>query len=217
MIKDIVINASARDGVGKGYARRLRAGGMIPAAVYGEGKDVAAIAVNAKEIANILRSDSGHNTIFKLALPNSSGEPDTVIIKDFQVDPIRGRLMHADLMRLSLTEKTRVRVSIELGGESIGVKRDGGILEFELREVEIECLPGDIPEHLTVDISGLELGDHVTVANLIYDSEKVEVLTDEHQVIAGIIAPRLVETPVAVEGEVAASEPEVIKKGKTEE
>jgi large subunit ribosomal protein L25 len=216
MIKDITINASARDGVGKGYARRLRAEGKIPASIYGEGKESAAIAVNAKEIANILRSDTGHNTIFKLALPNG-GEADTVIIKDYQVDPIKGRLMHADLMRLSLTEKTRVRVSVELKGESIGVKRDGGILEFELREVEIECLPTDIPEHLTVDVSALELGDHVTVANLMYDSEKVTVLTDEHQVIAGVFAPRLAEAPAAVEGEAAASEPEVIKKGKTEE
>lgn len=216
MIKDITINASAREGSGKGFARRLRAQGMIPASVYGEGKDAAAVAVNAKEIANILRSDTGHNTIFKLALPNGGGEPDTVIIKDFQVDPIKGRLLHADLMRLSLTEATRVKVSIEIVGEAIGVKRDGGILEFELREVEIECLPTDIPEHLTVDASGLEIGDHITVANLIYDSEKIKVVTDEHQVIAGVLAPRLADVE-ETETEGGASEPEVIKKGKAEE
>lgn len=218
MIKDITVNASARDGVGKGYARRLRAEGLIPAAVYGEGKDAVTVAVNAKEIANILRSDTGHNTIFKLALPNGGSEPATVIIKDFQIDPVRGRLMHADLMRLSLTETTRVRVSIELAGEPVGVKRDGGILEFELREVEVECLPTDIPEDLKVDVSGLEIGDHVTVANLIYDGDKIKVLTDEHHVIAGVLAPRLAETPATtIEGEAAGSEPEVIKKGKTEE
>lgn len=218
MIKDIVVNATARDGVGKGFARRLRAAGMIPAAVYGGEDGAVAVAVNAREIANILRSDTGRNTIFKLALASGKGEPATVIIKDFQIDPVRGRLLHADLVRLSLTEVTRVKVPVELVGESIGVKRDGGILEFELREIEVECLPTDIPESLKVDVSGLELGDHITVANLIYDSEKVKVLTDEHHVIAGVLAPRLAETPAApIEGEAAASEPELIKKGKTEE
>jgi len=218
MIKDITVNASARDGVGKGYSRRLRAAGLIPAAVYGEGKDAVTVAVNAKEIANILRSDTGHNTIFKLALPNGGDEAATVIIKDFQIDPVKGRLMHADLMRLSLTETTRVKVSIELEGESVGVKRDGGILEFELREVEVECLPTDIPESLKVDVSGLEIGDHITVANLIYDGDKIKVLTDEHQVIAGVLASRLGDVPAGTpEGEAGAGEPEVIKKGKSEE
>ena len=107
MIKDITINASTREGVGKGPTRRLRAQGMIPAAVYGEGGDALAIAVNAKEIATILRSGSGHNTIFKLALPHSDGEPANVIIKDYQVDPVKGRLLHADLLRLSMTTMPR--------------------------------------------------------------------------------------------------------------
>jgi large subunit ribosomal protein L25 len=220
MIKDITINASARSGSGKSDARRLRAQGMIPAAVYGEGKDAAAVAINAKEIANILRSDTGHNTIFKLALPNGGGEPDTVIIKDWQVDPVKGRLLHADLLRLSMTEVTRVNVAIEVIGEPIGVRLEGGILDLQMREVEVECLPGDIPEHLQVDVSNLQIGDHVTVADLVYDREKIKVLEDEHQVIAGVLAPRLAEeaAPAAVEAEAAATgEPEVIKKGKTEE
>ncbi len=218
MIKDLTINANPRDGIGKGYARRLRANGMIPAAVYGEGKEPVAVAINAKEIAGILRSDSGHNTIFKLALPNGEGEPATVIIKDWQVDPVRGRLLHADLMRLSLTETTRVSVSIETVGEPVGVKLEGGILEIELREVEVECLPGDIPEHIRVDVSNLNVGQHATVMDLIYDREKIKVLTDEHHLVAGVIAPRLAEAPPAAEiAETAAGEPEVIKKGKTEE
>jgi large subunit ribosomal protein L25 len=223
MIKDITINASAREGVGKGPTRRLRAQGMIPAAVYGEGGDAVAVAVNAKEIATILRSDTGHNTIFKLALPNGIGEPANVIIKDYQVDPVKGRLLHADLMRLSMTTLTRVNVSIETFGEPPGVKSEGGILEQQLREVEVECLPGDIPEHLRVDVSNLQIGDHVMVSDLIYDRDKVKVLADEHQIVGGVIAPRMVEevAPVAVvpEGEAAgtAAEPEVIKKGKTEE
>jgi len=223
MIKDITINASARDGLGKGPTRRLRARGMIPAAVYGEGRDAVAVAVSAKEIATILRSDTGHNTIFKLALPQTDGEPDNVIIKDYQVDPVKGRLLHADLLRLSMTTVTRVSVSVETIGESVGVRVDGGILELQLREIEVECLPGDIPEHLTVDVSNLHIGDHVTVADLVYDREKVKLLADEHQIVAVVLAPRMIEepTPAAAEvpeGEAAeAAEPEVIKKGKAEE
>src|SRR5690349_13085483 len=139
MIKDLIITASAREGVGKGPTRRLRAIGMIPAAVYGEGQDAVAVAVSAKEIATILRSGSGHNTIFKLALPHGDGEPANVIIKDYQIDPIKGRLLHADLLRLSMTTVTNVSVSIETIGEPPGVKSEGGILEQQLREVEVEC------------------------------------------------------------------------------
>src|SRR5712692_117305 len=221
MTKDITINASSREGVGKGPTRRLRAQGMIPAAVYGEGGDAVAVAVSAKEIATILRSGTGHNTIFKLALPQSDGEPANVIIKEYQVDPVKGRLLHADLLRLSMTTITRVSVSVETIGEPPGVKTEGGILELQLRDIEVECLPGDIPEHLKVDVSNLQIGDHVIVAVLIYDREKVKLLVDEHQIFTGVLAPRMVEEvapAVAPEGEeAAAAEPEVIKKGKTEE
>jgi large subunit ribosomal protein L25 len=221
MIKDITITASSREGTGKGPARRLRSQGMIPAAVYGEGGEASAVAINAKELATILRSGSGQNTIFKIALPQGDGEPANVIIKDYQVDPIKGRLLHADLLRLSMTTLTRVDVSVETLGEPAGVKTDGGILEVQLREIEVECLPGDIPQHLQVDVSHLQIGDHVTVADLVYDREKVKVLADEHQIVAGVLAPRMVEevAPAAVvEGEAAAgAEPEVIKKGKGDE
>ena len=221
MIKDITINASSREGVGKGPTRRLRAQGMIPAALYGEGGDAVAVAVSAKEIANILRSGTGHNTIFKLALPQADGEPANVIIKDYQVDPVKGRLLHADLLRLSMTAMTRVSVSVETVGEPVGVKTDGGILELQLRDIEVECLPGDIPDHLRVDVSNLHIGDHVTVADLVYDREKVKLFVDQHQIVAGVLAPRMIEEVapvVAPEGEeAAAAEPEVIKKGKTEE
>lgn len=221
MIKDITITASSREGTGKGPARRLRAQGMIPAAVYGEGGEASAVAINAKELATILRSGSGQNTIFKIALPQGDGEPANVIIKDYQVDPIKGRLLHADLLRLSMTTLTRVDVSVETLGEPAGVKTDGGILEVQLREIEVECLPGDIPQHLQVDVSHLRIGDHVTVADLVYDREKVKVLADEHQIVAGVLAPRMIEevAPAAVvEGEAAeGAEPEVIKKGKGDE
>jgi len=220
MIKDITINAASRQASGKSDARRLRAQGMIPAAVYGEGKEAVAVAINAKEIANILRSDTGHNTIFKLALPNGGGEPATVIIKDWQVDPVKGRLLHADLLRLSMTEVTQVSVSIEIIGEPVGVKLEAGILDLQMRAIEVECLPGDIPESLQADAANLHIGDHLTVADLIYDREKIKVLADEHQMIAGVLAPRLVEEVAPTAGEPeegAAGEPEVIKRGKTEE
>jgi large subunit ribosomal protein L25 len=194
---------------------------MIPVAVYGEGQEAVAVAVNAKELATIMRSDTGHNTIFKLAFPSENGaEPATVIVKDWQIDPVKGRLLHADLLRLSMTEVTRVSVSVEIVGEPTGVKLEGGILEIQLREVDVECLPGDIPEHLAVDVSALNVGDHVTVADLTYDRDKVKVLADENQIVAGVSAPRIVEeaAPAAVEAEAeATAEPEVIKKGKAEE
>ena len=222
MIKDITVSASSREGLGKGPTRRLRAQGMIPVAIYGEGQDAVAAAVNAKELANILRSDTGHNTIFKLAFAGGNGgaEPATVIIKDFQVDPVKGRLLHADLMRLSMTEVTTVSVPVEILGEPVGVKLEGGILELQLREIEVECLPGDIPEHIQLDVSNLHIGDHASVADLNYDRERIKVLVDEHQIVAGVLAPRLAEeaAPTAEEAATAETgEPEVIKKGKTEE
>jgi large subunit ribosomal protein L25 len=219
MIKDLTINASPRDGIGKGFARRLRAKGLIPASVYGGNQDALPVAVSAKEIAGILRSDTGRNTIFKLIV-DGGAEPATVIIRELQIDPIKGRLLHADLLRLEMNTATRVSVSIEFAGEPVGVKLEGGILDTQAREVEIECLPGDIPEHIQVDVSNLHVGDHVTAADLIYDREKIKLLIDEHQTIAGVLAPRLVEeaAPAPVEAEAASTaEPEVIKKGKTEE
>lgn len=225
MIKDLTINATSREGAGKGPARRLRTQGLIPAAVYGEGIEPLAIAVNAKDIANILRSDTGHNTIFKLAVPGAgSAEAATVIIKDWQVDPVKGRLLHADLLRLSMTTATRVRVRIETKGEPIGVKLEGGILELQMRELEVECLPGDIPEQIEVDVSAMNIGDHVTVADLVFDRDKIKIFADAHQIVAGVLAPRIEEVAAVaapVEGEAAeaapGTEPEVIKKGKTDE
>jgi large subunit ribosomal protein L25 len=216
MIKDLTIEARAREGNGKGHARRLRAAGLLPIAVYGEGREATAASVSAKDIATILRSGSGHNTIFRLSIPGA--EPSTVIIKDYQVDPVKGRLLHADLLRLSMTTATRVNVPIVVAGEPIGVKLEGGILEIELREVEVECLPGDIPEAIKVEVSDLHLGKHVTVGDLIYDRDKVKVLMPPEQIVAGVLSPRMVEEPVAVvEPEATGAEPEVIKKGKTEE
>jgi large subunit ribosomal protein L25 len=218
MIKEITVNAIRREGVGKGPARRLRAQGMIPVSVYGEGEASLPVAVSAKELAGLLRSATGHNTIFKLTIPGME-EPANVIIKDWQTDPVKGRLLHADLMRLSMTVVTRVSVPIVVVGEPVGVKLEGGILEINLREVEVECLPGDIPATLEVDVADLHLGKHVSVVDLKVDLTKIKVLTPEDQIVAGVLAPRLVEevAPAPEAAEPAAAEPEVIKKGKAEE
>lgn len=220
MIKDITVNAIRRDGVGKGPARRLRSKGLIPASVYGEGEASVPVAVNARELATLLRSETGHNTIFKINIPDL-GEPATVIIKDWQTDPVKGRLLHADLMRLSMTDVTRVSVPIVVVGEPVGVKLEGGILEINLREVEMECLPGDIPASIEIDVADLHLGKHASVAELKVDRSKIKVITPEDQIVAGVLAPRLVEEAAPAAAEAAepavAAEPEVIKKGKTEE
>jgi large subunit ribosomal protein L25 len=218
MIKDITVEAVSREGIGKGFARRLRTQGMIPVAVYGEGGDPVAVAINAKAIATILRSGAGHNTIFTLNLPGQ--EPANVIIKDWQLDPVKGRLVHADLMRLSMTTVTRVSVPILIVGEPVGVKTDGGVLEIELRELEVECLPGDIPESVQLDVRELRIGRHLSVADLVLDRDKIKILAPEDQIVAGVLAPRMAEevAPVAAVAEgAAAAEPEVIKKGKGEE
>ena len=216
MIKDILVEAEARANTGKGHARRLRIRGMIPIAVYGEGKEPVAAAVNSKDLTQILRSATGHNTIFKLKVGGS--EPSNVIIKECVLDPVKGKLLHADLMRLSMTTATRVSVPVEIIGDPVGVRVEGGILEIGIREVEIECLPGDIPHSIKLDVSEFAIGQHATVADLIFDLEKIKMLSDTSQQIASILHPRLVEAPAPAEPvEAAASEPEVIKKGKGEE
>ncbi|MEW6730885.1 MAG: 50S ribosomal protein L25 [Acidobacteriota bacterium] len=213
MITDITVEAKLRTRTGSADSRRLRRQGLIPATVYGDRQDPLSVAIDAKQITGILRSESGHNTIFKLQPPNQ--EASIVMIKDWQLDPVRGKLMHADLLRISLTQKQRVSVPVELVGESIGVKHDAGILEHTLRELEIECLPADIPEHITVDVSNLGLGDHLLVKDLKVTGD-IRVITGEDHVVAAVLAPRVAEETTAVAATETA-EPEVIKKGKTEE
>jgi large subunit ribosomal protein L25 len=218
MITDITVQAESREGLGKGPSRRLRADGRIPITVYGEGEECFSASIVAKDIANILRSESGHNTILKVAFPGK--EPSLVIIKDWQTDPVRGRILHADLKRLSMTTATQVSVPVHLIGEAVGVKLGGGLLEILIREIDVECLPGDIPSGVDVDVSGLQIGDHVRVKDLIYDRTKVTMIPPEEQIVASVLAPRLIEEvapAAAAEEGTAEAEPEVIKKGKAEE
>jgi large subunit ribosomal protein L25 len=211
------VRAQGRDGRGKNEARRLRKNGSIPAVVYGAGKEPVSVAVDPKQVFRILKSDSGHNTIFDLEL---NGENTKAMIVDWQTEPIKGSLLHIDLKRIAMDKKLVVTVPVALKGEPIGVKTQGGILEQILREVEIECLPADIPPHIDVDVSHLEFGHVLRVSELPHGEGKVKFLTDEDQPVAHVIAVKEIVEATPAEGAEAAAaapaEPEVIKKGKQE-
>ena len=218
MISQEVVQAQARDDSsrGKNEARRLRASGRVPAVVYGAKKPSLAVSVDPKQITRILNSASGHNTIFEVEL---GSEKARVMIVDWQYEPLKGQLLHIDLKRIAMDEKIRVSVPIHLTGEAAGVKQQGGILDQVLREVEIECLPGDIPSSLDADISELVFGQVLRVADLPH-AGSIKFITDENQAVAHItsVKEEVAPTPEAVAAEAAAApaEPEVIKKGKQE-
>jgi large subunit ribosomal protein L25 len=211
-----ILEAQKREPGTKNAARRVRVGGKIPAVVYGAGKDASAIAVDPRQVLRILKSESGHNTIFDLALDSDKMK---AMIVDWQFEPIKGTLLHVDLQRIAMDKKLTVTVPVVLKGEAAGVKTEGGILEQLLREIEIECLPADIPKNIEVDISHLVFGIEVRVADLPH-SEKLKFLTDENQMIAHIttVKEEVVAAPeaVATDATAAPAEPEVIKKGKQE-
>ncbi|MGE0407011.1 MAG: 50S ribosomal protein L25 [Candidatus Korobacteraceae bacterium] len=211
-----VVEAQPRTADGKNVARRERKSGRLPGVVYGARRPSVAVSLVPKQITRILHSESGHNTIFDLQL---DGEQTKVMIVDWQYEPIKGALLHVDLKRIAMDQKLRVRVPIQLKGEAAGVKQQGGILEQVLREVEIECLPADIPGHIDIDISGLVFGQSMRVSDLPHGEGKLRFLTDENQVVAHVVSVKEVveATPeAAAEGAATAAEPEVIKKGKQE-
>src|SRR5580765_403118 len=210
-----VLEAQARKPGTKNEARRVRRDGKIPAVVYGAGKDSLSISVDPRVVTRILNSETGHNTIFDLAL---NGEKTKAMIVDWQYEPIKGRLLHIDLKRIALDRVLRVSVPIFLVGESAGVKQEGGIMEQMLREVEIECLPADIPSHIDADVAHLTFGKVLRVSELPH-SDKIKFITDENQPVAHVtsVKEEVVATPEAVAAEAGTpAEPEVIKKGKQE-
>jgi large subunit ribosomal protein L25 len=212
----IVVEAASRSSRGKNEARRMRQTGQVPAVLYG-GKDGAVtLAVNAKQVGAILRSATGHNTLFQVDL---AGKAQPAIVKDWQVDPVTGNLLHVDLLRVAMDVRMRVKVPVHTFGEAAGVKQQGGIFETVTREVEIECLPADIPTEFRADVSGLMLGQHLRAGDLQFDKDKLKLITDPERVIAHVVALRAEEEKPAevVAAEAAApAEPEVIKKGKKE-
>jgi large subunit ribosomal protein L25 len=209
-----ILEAQQREPGNKNAARRVRVAGRIPAVVYGAGKDTSAIAVDPRQVMRILKSDSGHNTIFDLALGDNRVK---AMIVDWQFEPIKGTLLHVDLQRIAMDKKLTVTVPIVLKGEALGVKTEGGILEQLLREVEIECLPADIPKSIEADVSHLVFGVDLRVKDLAH-SEKVKFLTDDERMVAHItlVKEEVAPTPEAVADAATATpaEPEVIKKGK---
>ncbi|MGA2645624.1 MAG: 50S ribosomal protein L25 [Candidatus Sulfotelmatobacter sp.] len=222
-----VLEANPREAGTKNQARRVRREGKIPAVVYGAGKDAMAVSVDPRHVLRILRSESGHNTIFDLAVVSPAidggesvqAENAKAMIVDWQYEPIKGHLLHIDLKRIAMDKALRVSVPITLQGVPAGVKTEGGILEQMLREVEVECLPGDIPGHIDVDVSHLTFGKVLRVADLPH-SDKLEFLTDANQPVAHVtsVKEEVVVAPEAVAAEAGAApaEPEVIKKGKVE-
>jgi large subunit ribosomal protein L25 len=214
---EFVVPAESRSETGKNVNRRLRSRGMIPGVLYGTGKASVPVAVSPREIGAILKSASGENTLFDLDL---GGARRRVILKDYQREPLRGQLLHADFYEVALDKVLQVKVHIELEGIPVGVKLQGGIVDFVTRELEVECLPGDIPAKIAVDIAHLELGKHLRVSDLKL-GDKVTVLDEPELVIAHVVLPR---AEVAAEAaateeapaEAGAAEPEVIKKGKVE-
>jgi large subunit ribosomal protein L25 len=217
-METFTVEGKVREERGKGAARRTRQTGMVPAVLYGGRKDSVSLAVNAKQVAKILRSETGHNTIFTVRV--ADGAEEKAMMKDWQVDPLSGALLHVDLLRIAMDVRMRVRVPVHTFGEPQGVKMQGGVFEVVTREIEIECLPGDIPEEFKMDVTGLMIGKQLRAGEIPLDPEKMKLLTDPLRVIAHVVTLKKEEEPTpeaAVATETAAAEPEVIKKGKKEE
>jgi large subunit ribosomal protein L25 len=217
MKNDITIVAEPRQSRGKNEARRLRARGMAPAVVYGAKLDAIPVSLSPKEVRKILNSTTGHNTIFNVAV--NGGETTPVMIVDWQSDPVRETLLHVDLKRIDLTKRMAVKVPVHTTGEAKGVKIQGGLFEIVTREIEIECLPNEIPDGFTVDVSELMIGQNLRASDIPVTGS-LKLLSPPDQVIAHVVTMKAEEvapaTPEAGAAPVAA-EPEVIKKGKKEE
>jgi large subunit ribosomal protein L25 len=215
---DATIQAEKRETSGKNEARRLRAAGRIPAVVYGAEKGKATpIAVDPKVLSRILHSDSGANTL--ISLTGLDGGDTRVLVKEYQIDPIHHRMLHADFYQVAMDKTVTLTVPIVLKGEAKGVKQQGGLVDFVSREIEIEVLPGDIPEHIDIDVSELMLNQGIRVRDLQTEGAKWTPVSEPDLMIVHVVAPKAEEpAPGAAEAAAPAApaEPEVIKKGKTE-
>jgi len=216
MSQGLAIEAEPREDFGKNAARRLRRSGRVPCVVYGGGGTAIPVSVDSRSVSSIVHSEGGHNVLLTLEVKGKA--PARVMLSDWQLEPVRGDVLHVDMIRISSDTRLKLKVPIHLIGEAKGVKVQGGILEFILREVEVECLPDDIPERVDVDITELLLGRNVRVSDLTL-GDKVKAVTDPTQVVVHVVALRVVEEEKPAEvaaAEGAPAEPEVIKKGKAE-
>jgi large subunit ribosomal protein L25 len=210
------IKAEKRDGVGKAYSRRLRQQGHLPAVLYGPNVASTSLVLSKKDIFNILKSESGENTLFRIKLDSKNLD---VMIKDYQQDVVTDELLHVDLIEIAMDKFLEVTIPLVLVGEAVGVKSEGGFMDFVTREVEVECLPKDIPEEIEVDVSELHMHETVKVEELSMP-EGVKILSDPQLVVAMVHAPEEeVEEEEEIEEEILAEgeEPEVIGKEKEEE
>lgn len=198
----------------KNHARRVRVSGLIPAVVYGAGQPSVAVTVDPKVITRILHSDAGHNTIFDLTVEGAGAAKGMIV--DWQNEPIKGKLLHIDIKRVAMDKMMRVTVPVQLVGTATGVKTQGGVMSQVLHEVEIECLPGDIPSHIDVDVSNLEINGAVHISDLPH-STKIKFLGEETAVVAHVtMVKEEVTEDVAATAAATPTEPEVVKKGKQE-
>jgi large subunit ribosomal protein L25 len=217
-MQNFKIEGQVREGRGKGPARRVRTTGMVPAVLYGGKKEAISLTVEAKQVAKILRSETGHNTIFTVTVANGGDEK--AMVRDWQVDPVSGKLLHVDLFRIAMDVRMRVMVPVHTFGEAQGVKLQGGVFETVTREVEVECLPADIPEEFRVDVTDMMIGKQLRAADLPFDPAKIKLVTDPIRVIAHVVVLKKEEEPAAdaaVTADAAPAEPEVMKNGKKEE
>jgi len=209
------LKGACRRGIGKGVARKLRQTGSIPAVYYGRGEDPIVLTVVVKELEEVILKAEGSNVIVDLKVDGDGGSDRKALIREIQRDPVGGHILHLDLQHISLTERITVEVPIVLTGIPIGVKDGGGILEHLLREVEVECLPTDIPSRLEIDVSALNIGDSLHVSDL--KTEKATILTEGERPIAAVVPPTVLEEAKPAEEGEAAAEPELVKEKKETE
>lgn len=207
----VTLNVDKREQAGKGIARSLRRNGLMPAVVYKGGSSIP-IQLSAKELSRFISKTAGEQVIVHLQFPDDVKQ---AIVKDYQVDYVKGSLLHVDFQEISATEAIKVIVHIDIKGEAVGVKRDKGILQYGIREIVVECLPDKIPGHIDVDVSGLEIGQSIHVGDLKL-AEGIRIITSLNEVIATVTSVKEEEI-AAVPVEAETVEPEVIKKGKKTE
>ena len=213
-MSEVIVKAVSRTEFGKNATRRLRVEGKIPGVLYGRGVESMSVAVDPADVIQILNSDSGRNTIFELVTDSSRND---VLIKDLQVDPVKGSLVHADFLCIAKDRVMEFQIPVEPIGIPEGVQTHGGMLEVVLREISVECLPGDVPDQVQVDVTDLDIGAAIRVSELAIDTNKVKLLSDPELTVLTVVPPRVEEEPEVLVEEEEALEPEVIKKGKGEE
>ncbi len=219
-MSDIVLEVHEREARGKNANRRLRAGGEVPAVVYGAKLDTAPIQVEERKVGEILKSGSGENTVFLLQL-HGTDQKRHAMIRELQTDSITGEMIHIDFQRILMDQAVRVQVPIELEGEAEGTKTEGGMVDFVTREIEVECLPNVIPTHISLDVTPLHIGQHVEAGELELPDD-VTLLSDAERVIVSVAVQKIVEEETEEDEdelliEAEGEEPEVIARGKAED